>query len=114
MSHIFSNVAVVSGNNCCTSHAFDFVENFTHALVHSFGGFDGGCEDSGMPDHIRIGEIDYHHIVFVGFEPFEDHIRHFVSAHFGFEVIGSDSRRRHNLPVFAFEWCFVIIVEKEM
>ncbi len=106
-------VPVVGGDDRCAAHALDLVEDFADALVHRLGGLDRGVQIARVAHHVRIGEVDDHHIVLVGIETLQHDVRHFIRAHLGFQIVRSHLGRRDDLPVFAFERLLIVVVKEE-
>ena len=48
-----------------------------------------------MTDHVGIGKVEHDHVVFIGFDLFDDLFRNDRCIHFRLQVIGCDLRRRY-------------------
>ena len=61
--------------------------------------FDAGFDNTGVADHVRVGEVKDNEIVVRHAR--KEFFGHFEGAHLGFKVVGSDLGRRNQFPVFS-------------
>ena len=66
--------------------------HFADTLIDGFSRFYRGAQDTGMAYHIGVGKIRNYHIVIIRIESFQKNIANLISAHFWFEVVGSNFR----------------------
>ena len=69
--------------------------------------------NSGMADHVAVGEIEYYHILLLASDCLAEFACHLNGAHFRLKVIGSDLRRIDKDTVLKLERSLASTVEEE-
>src|ERR1700730_10211891 len=92
-------IAMVGGHESFAIQSESFVQNLAHTIIDGFDGFDSRLHDSGMSDHVWVGEIKYHQLIIL--EPFDHFFGNFWRAHLWLEVIRRHLWRWHDYSVFA-------------
>ena len=66
-----------------------------------------------MTYHITVSIVNYNEIELLSIDSFHQLIFHFVSAHFGFQVVSSHLRRRNQNTLFSIIRSFTTTIEEE-
>ena len=66
-----------------------------------------------MPDHIAVCEVEYYYVEIAAVEFFENFVGYFVSAHFGFKIVGCNLGGGNQVALFALVGRLYAAVEKE-
>src|ERR1700730_5560111 len=98
VAHQFA-IAMVGGHESFAIQSKSFLQNLAHTIIDGFHGFDSGLHDSGMSDHIWVGEIKYHQVIIL--EPFHHFFGNFWGAHLRLKVIRRHLWRWHDYSIFA-------------
>ncbi len=106
-------IAVIGRDDSDAAHALDLIEDLPHTFIDRLGRLNRGSEIAGMTDHVRVGEVDDHHIVLVGVEPLQHDVGDLAGAHLRLEIVRAHLWRRDDLAVFALEGLLRVVVEEE-
>jgi len=81
-------VSVVRGDEEFSAEAEGLLDDLFHGVVDDLDSFHGCLDNSGMADHVGIGEVQDDEIEVL--EVFHDGFRDFLGGHLRFEIVGGD------------------------
>ena len=106
-------VAVVGGQEHIAAHVANGLPNRLHACVNRLNRLHGRVKHTRVADHVAVGEIEDHHVVFAAADALGAFVGHFVGAHLRLEVVGRNLRAGDDLAILALIRRFHTAVEKE-
>jgi len=105
-------VAVVRGDDRGAADPLDRLEHASEARVDRLDRGDGGGDDPRVSDHIRVREVQDDRAELARVDLAHDPLRDLVRAHFRFEVVRRDLRRRNQDALLAGETRFLAAIEE--